>query len=195
MKKIIAGVAALLLVTGCGSDKNKTDATARANANMNMNQSAGMGDTLAFMSQDVYEQADGVSINAKRVFYFGFDQSAVAGDDLATLEAHADYLKSHPNARLRIEGHTDERGSPEYNIGLGERRAKAMTSALHTMGVPYAQMETVSYGKQKLADARNMDEAHAKNRRAVLIYENDAQNDKSSYGMGSNDMGSSSEAE
>ncbi|MES2212716.1 MAG: OmpA family protein [Pseudomonadota bacterium] len=179
MKKIVAAAAVLLLVAGCGSDKSKAGVT--VNATVDTNRSAAMGDTLAFMPQDVYEQADGVSINAKRVLYFGFDQATVSKDDLETLEVHADYLKSHPNLKLRIEGHTDERGSPEYNIGLGERRAKAVTYALHTMGVPYAQMEVVSYGKQKLADARDVEDAHAKNRRVVMIYENETAVNSSLY--------------
>ncbi len=86
------------------------------------------------------------------------------------LEAHGTYLVEHPNVRVLIEGHADERGTPEYNIALGERRAKAVAKYLQGMGVLPSQMSIVSYGEEKPLDMSHTDEGFAKNRRAVLVY-------------------------
>ena len=105
-----------------------------------------------------------------RIFYFDFDQSQLQQSDLTALEMHADILRNNPNRAVVIEGHADERGTREYNLALGERRANAIRSFLTTAGVPSNQIETVSYGEERPIDPGHSEAAWARNRRAELIY-------------------------
>ena len=105
-----------------------------------------------------------------RTFYFGYDQSVISQEDLAVLEMHANVLRSNPDKNLVIEGHCDERGTREYNLALGERRANAIRSFLRTAGVSSSQLESVSYGEERPEDPGHSDSAWARNRRAVLVY-------------------------
>ncbi|MDP2228044.1 MAG: peptidoglycan-associated lipoprotein Pal [Moraxellaceae bacterium] len=105
-----------------------------------------------------------------RVFYFGYDDASVQGADLQALKAHAAYLAKNSAARLQVSGHADERGTREYNMALGERRAKAVASFLTANGAKSSQLEVVSYGEEKPAVAGESEEAWAKNRRVELDY-------------------------
>lgn len=105
-----------------------------------------------------------------RVVYFDFDRSDIRAEYTDMLQAHGRYLASNPNARLRLEGHTDERGSREYNIGLGERRAQAVRRVLMLQGVEGGQLITVSFGEERPAVIGSDEEAYALNRRVELIY-------------------------
>ncbi len=107
----------------------------------------------------------------EKVIYFDFDSSEIRPEFLPVLRAHADYLVSNPSARLTIEGHCDERGSREYNMALGERRAKAVQRVLEAEGVSPLQLETVSYGEERPAVPGHNEAAWAKNRRAELVYQ------------------------
>jgi peptidoglycan-associated lipoprotein len=86
------------------------------------------------------------------------------------LAAHAAYLSKNPNLDVKLEGHADERGTPEYNIALGERRAMAVSRYLQASGVEAGQISIVSYGEEKPEILGQSEEAYAKNRRAVLVY-------------------------
>lgn len=101
---------------------------------------------------------------------FAFDNSEVAGEYRELLQSHAEYLVNNPSVSVVIEGHTDERGTPEYNIALGERRANAVVNYLQNLGVMSSQMSTVSYGEEKPQVRRSNEDAWAQNRRAVLVY-------------------------
>ncbi|WP_175767232.1 peptidoglycan-associated lipoprotein Pal [Burkholderia cenocepacia] len=107
---------------------------------------------------------------AKRSIYFDFDQYSVKLEFQSLLQAHADYLRSHPARRVLIQGNTDERGTSEYNLALGQRRSQAVASALETLGVPATQLEAVSLGKEKPVALGHDEEAWAQNRRADLVY-------------------------
>jgi peptidoglycan-associated lipoprotein len=107
---------------------------------------------------------------AKRTIYFDFDSSEIRGEGTDIVAAHAKHLASTPRARVRLEGHTDERGSREYNIGLGERRAQAVRRALLLQGATDAQLSTVSYGEERPAAAGSDEAAWAKNRRVEIVY-------------------------
>lgn len=109
---------------------------------------------------------------ASRVIYFDFDSSEIRPEFVSVIAAHAHALAHNASVRVRLEGHTDERGSPEYNIGLGERRAQAVRHALMLQGVSDAQVATVSYGEERPAMAGQGEEAWAKNRRVEFIYLN-----------------------
>ena len=106
----------------------------------------------------------------EKTIYFDYDVSAIEPAYFEALRAHATYLLGNPGTRLVIEGHCDERGSREYNIGLGERRAVAVRRFLEAEGVPARQLETVSYGEERPADFASTEAAWRKNRRAELIY-------------------------
>ena len=105
-----------------------------------------------------------------KTIYFAFDSSEVDSRYHEVLAAHADYLANNPGAMLRIEGNCDERGSREYNIALGERRANAVMQLLLVGGADLSQMVVVSYGEERPVDMGQNEEAWAINRRADLVY-------------------------
>lgn len=107
---------------------------------------------------------------AERVVYFEFDRSDIPSEHLNTLDAHARYLVENPGVKIRLEGHADERGSREYNIGLGDRRAQAVRRILLFQGVANDQVETVSYGEERPAVEGHNEQAYAKNRRVEIVY-------------------------
>lgn len=104
------------------------------------------------------------------VVYFEFDRSEIRSDFNAMLGAHARYLASDRNLSIRLEGHTDERGSREYNIGLGENRAQSVRQILLLQGVSAAQLSTVSYGEERPAAFGSDEESYGLNRRVELVY-------------------------
>lgn len=105
-----------------------------------------------------------------RIFYFDFDSSSLHDADQDTLKAHAFYLSKNPSAHVQVNGHADERGTREYNMALGERRAKAVAAFLTSNGAKASQLEVVSYGKEKPAVDGHDEAAWAKNRRVELEY-------------------------
>jgi peptidoglycan-associated lipoprotein len=107
---------------------------------------------------------------AKRSIYFDFDSAVIKGDGTDIVSAHAKYLSDHTDARVRLEGNTDERGSPEYNIGLGMRRAQAVRQALLLQGASAGQITVVSYGSEHPVDPAHNEDAWAKNRRVDIVY-------------------------
>jgi len=104
------------------------------------------------------------------ILYFDFDQSEVRSEYNAVLAAHGEYLAANGGALLRLEGHTDERGSREYNIALGERRTQAVRRALLLQGAAASQLATVSYGEERPAVFGSDEEAYGLNRRVELAY-------------------------
>ncbi|HIP53121.1 MAG TPA: peptidoglycan-associated lipoprotein Pal [Chromatiales bacterium] len=107
---------------------------------------------------------------SNKVIYFDFDRSEVKPEYLDTIRAHAEYLATHPDVMVTIEGHCDERGTREYNLALGERRANAVANLLTAEGVARSQITTISYGEERSIDAGHDEAAWALNRRAVLVY-------------------------
>lgn len=101
------------------------------------------------------------------VFYFDFDQSALAPETRAALDAQANVLRNQSGA-VRLEGHADERGSREYNLALGERRAKAIANYLILQGIDRSRIETVSYGEERPAALGSDEESWSRNRRVEL---------------------------
>ena len=109
-------------------------------------------------------------ISMQRSIYFAFDESNVEATYLPIVERHAKYLVANPAVAVRLEGHADERGGPEYNLALGQRRAEAVARALRLLGVPGNRVEAVSFGEER-PKARGHDEAAwAQNRRADFAY-------------------------
>ncbi len=104
------------------------------------------------------------------IFYFDFDQAIVKRAGHAELNKHAEVLADNRMLRVRLEGHADERGTREYNLALGERRANAVAAYLVAQGASRSQIEVISYGEEKPVDAGHNESAWAKNRRVEIVY-------------------------
>jgi peptidoglycan-associated lipoprotein len=125
------------------------------------------------LGEDGYQDGqfnDPSSPLSHRIVYFDYDSSTVRPQDLPILEAHAAYLSAHPNASIRVEGHTDDRGSREYNLALGERRALAIRQILMLQGAGINQFQVTSYGEERLAAEGYDESVWSKNRRVELTY-------------------------
>ena len=110
------------------------------------------------------------ALRQEQIIYFGFDTATIQGQYGELLRAHAEFLVKNPSVKVLIEGHADERGTPDYNIALGEHRGQAVEKYLQSLGVSASQMSVVSYGEEKPMVKSRTEEAFAKNRRAVLVY-------------------------
>jgi peptidoglycan-associated lipoprotein len=177
MKWTHAVALALLAVglAGCSKPKQvQPDTTAQAPVDSGA-QTSGLGNetspstgaTTASMS--AAQQQALAALQNRNIVFFEFDSSEIRADYLSVVTAHASYLTRFPTARVRLEGHTDERGSREYNIGLGERRAQTVRKALLLQGVSEAQITTVSYGEERPAVEGSDEAAYAQNRRVELV--------------------------
>jgi peptidoglycan-associated lipoprotein len=108
--------------------------------------------------------------NVSRLVYFDYDSYVIKPEFQSLIEAHARFLKQNTGRRIVVEGHTDERGGREYNLALGQRRSEAVRRSLGLLGVGDAQVEAVSFGKEKPAAPGGDESAWAKNRRAEIAY-------------------------
>lgn len=127
-------------------------------------------DSFAFYGEEISPIKE-QELLAEHVIYFGYDKDEIEDRFKLVLLAHAKNMLENPNLKLRVDGHTDERGSAEYNIGLGERRSRAVVRFLEFKGVRSDKLVTVSYGKEKPASIGHNEEAWRLNRRAELNYE------------------------
>jgi len=130
-------------------------------------------ETQVIVGEDAYqgnELNDPASPLSNRVVYFDYDSSAVRVEDQATLEAHAAYLGTHTNVTIRLIGHTDERGSREYNLALGERRALAIRQILMLQGAGLDQFQVTSFGEERPEAEGHDESAWSQNRRVELVY-------------------------
>ena len=115
---------------------------------------------------------DPSNILSKRSIYFDYDSDAVKAEYRTIVEAHAKYMQSHADAKMIVQGNTDERGAREYNLSLGQRRAVSVKKALNLLGVNDSQIETVSYGEEK-ATQNCSGEACDKDRRVDIVHQGD----------------------
>ena len=176
MKKILIGVLAALALAACSTtpkqeaaapvDERTPGATAPGAAT-----SGAQTGSVAGANQGARNPLkDPGSILSKRSVYFDFDAYAIKDDYKSLLEAHGKYLQANRNAHMTVEGNTDERGSREYNIALGQRRADAVKNMMQLLGATEAQIETVSFGKEKPKTEGHDEAAWAQNRRVEIIY-------------------------
>ncbi len=154
------GPAAATQVPAAGAQSNGASANG-ANSGAAASAAAGGGEDVAGPQEGIL---------AQRTVYFAFDSSEISGEGMALVSAHAHYLVAHSNLHVRLEGNTDERGSREYNIGLGERRAQAVRRAMLLQGVAETQLSTVSYGAERAAVEGHDETAWSKNRRVMINY-------------------------
>ncbi len=123
-------------------------------------------------AQDNYQQsmAGPQALRDNNIIYFRYDSEQIQDAYVGVMQAHAQYLRDNPDSRIIIEGHTDERGTPEYNIALGERRARSVARYMTNLGVDANQLSIVSYGEEKPVDPGHQEASWQKNRRAVINY-------------------------
>lgn len=156
MKKLLSLFAVLLLVSACESAPSDDGAAGAGGA-------GGMaGAATPGSARDFAENV------GDRVFY-ALDSSTLTSEARGTLDKQAAWLKRYSNTRVTVEGHCDERGTREYNLALGERRATAAKNYLVAAGIPAARISTISYGKERPAVVGNTEAAYSQNRRAVSV--------------------------
>jgi peptidoglycan-associated lipoprotein len=166
---LVLGAAALLTVSACHRSDTVADTTAGTDVSSGAGaNTAGQGNGGGITVTP--EEQRRLELMKQLVLYFDYDQADIKPEYNAMLEAHARFLASNPNAQVRLEGHTDERGSREYNIGLGERRAQAVRRVLQLQGAGAQQLTTVSYGEERPAATGSDEESWRLNRRVELVY-------------------------
>lgn len=159
----------ILLLAACskapGSMNETSAAVSDAEASVH-----GLGKLSSFAGQ---EEGESYTIQAphNQIYLFSYDDSTLAKKYLPSLTAQCDYLKTHPGARVLLAGHTDERGSREYNVALGERRANTVAQIMRMSGVKTSQIRVVSYGKERPVYFGHDVESHRQNRRVEFTYE------------------------
>lgn len=162
--KLPALAAGTLLLVACAKSPHLADGQ---NGGLN---AQGLGGMEHFAGQEPGEMYT-TQAPHNQIYLFAYDDSNLNDKYMPSLEAQGNYLKSHPGAHVMIAGHTDERGSREYNIALGERRANTASQALRMMGVSTGQMRVVSYGKERPANLGHDEASHLQNRRVELTFE------------------------
>ena len=180
MKRVILPMLVLGILAGCEtmgvSDKQEAAIEDRGTAKPAAAAAGSSAATAGVSGQSLQGQAmadprkDPANILSKRSVYFDFDQYVVKDEYRPMVDAHAAYLNSHRDARITIQGNADERGSREYNLALGQKRAEAVRKALAVSGVADGQMEAVSFGEEKPRRTGNTEADYAENRRADLVY-------------------------
>jgi peptidoglycan-associated lipoprotein len=164
MKKVGLSILLVSLLAACASQKTKPEAPAAAAAP----QPAAEAPKAAAVTVDPLNDPN--SILAKRSVYYPFDVSVVQDADKPLLLAHAKYLSEHPNRHVRLEGNCDERGSTEYNLGLGQRRADGVKKMLELNGANASQLTTISFGEEKPRLTCHAEKCWKENRRTDLNY-------------------------
>lgn len=187
-KRLWLLLVAVFALAGCGEDETTDDLSASAqNAASGINDASTSGlngaSTLSGMAGAGYtgvtgnnaflgtEFSDPNNPLSRSTIYFMLDSSEVQPDFIQVINAHAKYLVAHPNQKLTLEGHADERGSREYNIALGDQRAKAVESLMQAQGVADGQLTLVSYGEEKPAVFGSDEGSYERNRRCELSYQ------------------------
>ena len=159
--------ASVLLIASCSKNPGSADGGLGGSGA----ESHGLGQLNGHFSGQEAGEMYTTQAPHNQIYLFSYDSSALASKYTASVNAQADYLNSHPGARILLAGHTDERGSREYNVALGEHRANAIADMMRMAGVNHQQFRVVSYGKERPANFGHDEAAHAKNRRVELIYE------------------------
>lgn len=163
--------ALFLVVAGCSSkDKLSTDGFGGDSATGDGASTYGTTDGSDGSATAIGSDREAMLMN-DRVVYFAFDSAELDDAALELLSQHGRYLADNPGEKVRLEGHTDERGSREYNIGLGERRAVSVQSVLLLQGATATQLTTVSFGEERPAALGSDEAAYSLNRRVELVYE------------------------
>lgn len=154
----------IVTLTACSHKKPNQSAIDAANASYRHGAQASGLD-----NESGYEEEGRSRVASKNVYYFDYDSNVVHEADKPSLQANAQKLLSNPNSKLMVEGHTDPRGSREYNVGLGERRARSIAADFTSKGVKASQLALVSYGAEKPAAQGRTEADYQQDRRVVLV--------------------------
>lgn len=162
---------ALVLAGGCATQSKNEDATTPQSSATNASStssasssSAPSSSTRGAMTRTAAGKPDTRSV------YYDFDKSSLTAEDKKVIEANAQYLRDHPDVKARVEGNADERGSKEYNLALGQRRAESVTKAMQLLGVSEQRLEAVSYGEEKPKATGHDEQSWSENRRSDIQY-------------------------
>jgi peptidoglycan-associated lipoprotein len=164
---------ATLALAGCPKKPTTVPEGSGSTASEGSGASTGQGEGQIGEGRDLPGASGSINggpAGAATVIYFDFDRSDIRPEYASLINTHAKFLAASSAIKIRVEGHTDERGSREYNIALAERRAQAVRSALMLQGASDAQLTTVSYGEERPAVAGSDESAYEKNRRVELVY-------------------------
>ncbi len=186
-KKIMASLVLAVMLSACKStpmvdkpagveDKSPSTATAKpAQPSGNAADTSGVKEVVIDSNANNANNPlkDPNNILSKRNIYFDFDSDAVKAEFRPLIEAHAKYLVANSNAKLILQGNTDERGTREYNLSLGQRRSVAVKKSFNLLGVQDKQIETVSFGEEKASPNCADENCHQANRRVDIAYENE----------------------
>lgn len=177
--RIITMIVVAAVIAGCGTTGSRDDAgesaavedrgigTGEMAAMDAQARAQGVDDGQDFMASPLDDPTSNLSV---RVVYFDFDSSAIKSEYRRVVEAHANYLASRRGTTITLEGHADERGSREYNLALGERRALAVRRQMVLLGASASQIRSVSYGEERPVMEGHDEQSYAVNRRVEIIY-------------------------
>ena len=176
MKKILIGLSLAILLAACASKdpiKAPVDsATPTPTSAVTPTPTTKPTDNTNVSGKPMVDPLkDPNNILSKRVIYFEYDQDSVKAEYASLIQEHAKFLANNRNRKIRLEGHADERGSREYNMALGQRRADAVRKATSVLGVTNDRMETVSFGEDKPKATGHDEAAWAQNRRVEIVYD------------------------
>jgi peptidoglycan-associated lipoprotein len=176
MKKILIGVCLAALLAGCASNKDKKDTKVDDRSTGTTVQPTGPTTKPAIPdgvsgNQGVNPLKDPNNILSKRIVYFDLDKDTVRSEFVPIVQAHAKFLVENRDRKIRLEGHADERGSREYNMALGQRRAEAVRRAVGALGVGNERAETISFGEDKPRATGSDEASWAQNRRVEIVYD------------------------
>ena len=172
IKRLSLALAVTALVAGCSSgvklDEKPVDGALTSQGSGANGQQGQSGVSGVDLTGSAASKAGPQGVS--RIVYFDFDSYSVKADAQPQIEAHAKFIKAHPGTKVQLEGNTDDRGSREYNLALGQKRAEAVRRSLGLLGVNDSQLEAVSFGKEKPAVEGRSEDAFAQNRRVEINY-------------------------
>jgi peptidoglycan-associated lipoprotein len=172
MKKLVLTIAMMSLVTSCSLFKKKTDGADAGAGSQVLSQTTGGGGTEKIDATPMKMSATGSdsgTIDGLQTVRFDYDKATIAAAEKAKLTGNAAWMQKNSSSKMLIEGHCDQRGSTEYNLSLGERRANAVKQMMVSQGISASRITTVSFGKEKLLSESDSADEMAKNRRANFV--------------------------
>jgi peptidoglycan-associated lipoprotein len=167
--RILIALATCLALVAC-SKKVKPDTDTGTSGNTGSSDTGASTTPMAGDGKYGPEDLDTDACLRQRVVYFEFDQDTISADVQATIACHAKYLQDRPSARMTLEGNADERGTREYNLGLGERRGNAVSAAIQGAGGSGSQVSVISLGEERPTCVDSSEDCWAKNRRVEISY-------------------------
>ncbi len=164
-------ITATLSLAACGSKKKTTSEPGEISPVVSQPSGDVSGDGMTAEEREQFGQRDPGYIEESKLenVYFDYDKSDLRADTRDILKSNAEWVKANPGTKIQIEGHCDERGTEEYNLALGERRANSVKNYLVSLGISAERLFTISYGEELPEDPRHVEEAWAKNRRAHFL--------------------------